>query len=85
MIGKYTIAESPGFVADVIQQIEQPVKSIEKKTPIIRLAPYIAAASLTLLGILLAGLYFNEGSLSTEILLGVQDIRPEDAVVLLTN
>ena len=57
-----------------------PVKTVE--ATILRLFPKVAAACVLILLVSMLGIYFTEGSLSSEVIIGLQDLSPEDAYSL---
>lgn len=63
------------------------LKAIKAKHFVYQLSsslPRVAAACLLLIISCLAGIYFSEGSLGLEAILGVSELSPEDAVTYLT-
>lgn len=76
----YTVsATSSGFSESVLQKVHK-----SKVIPLKSWAVQITAACVILTLAFVLGLYFKEGSLSTEVLLGVQELSPEEAYTLLT-
>lgn len=75
-----TISPTPAdFSQGILQSIQRP-----KVVQLNNWMPQIAAACLILLCTTLISIYAMEGTLSTEALLGVQDLSPEEAYTLLT-
>lgn len=74
--------KDPKFADRVMYQLQQTKKS-EFSASIIALFPKVAAACVLLLLCSLLGIYFTEGSLSTEAIIGFQDLAPEDAYALI--
>lgn len=80
LLAQKTISETPdGFSQNILRGI-QPTKVIQLNSWM----PQIAAACLIILSTALISIYTMEGTLSTEALLGVQDLSPEEAYTLLT-
>lgn len=80
LMEQHSISPTPsGFSQSILQRIQQP-KVIQLNSWM----PQIAAACLILLCTALISIYTMEGTLSTEALLGVQDLSPEEAYTLLT-
>lgn len=80
LLAQKTVSETPdGFSQGILKGIQQP-KIIQLNSWM----PQIAAACLILLCTALISIYTMEGTLSTEALLGVQDLSPEEAYTLLT-
>ena len=73
-LAAFSAAPDATFSSNVLQVLEQP-----QSFNIVQLFPKVAAASVLLfIGSLLA-IYFSEGNLSMEAIVGVQDLTPEDA------
>lgn len=80
LLAQKFISETPdGFSQGILQGIQRP-KVIQLNSWM----PQIAAACLILLCTALISIYTMEGTLSTEALLGIQDLSPEEAYTLLT-
>jgi hypothetical protein len=76
----FTVSATPsGFSESLRQKINQP-RVIQLQS----WAPQIVAACLVITLAFVLGLYFNAGTLSTEVVLGVEELSPEDAYTLLT-
>lgn len=80
LLAQKSISETPDdFSQGILQGIQRP-KVIQLNSWM----PQIAAACLILLCTALISIYTMEGTLSTEALLGIQDLSPEEAYTLLT-
>lgn len=80
VLSEQTVSATPSnFTRGVLQHIQQP-RVIQLNSWM----PQIAAACLILLCTALISIYTMEGTLSTEALLGVQDLSPEEAYTLMT-
>ncbi len=75
-------AADAGFVDGVMDRLSEKSKTIT--TRIVQLFPRIAAASVLLFLVVLLGIYLSEGTLSTEVLIGTQDLLPQEAYTLMT-
>ncbi|GAB5555573.1 MAG: hypothetical protein Sapg2KO_51640 [Saprospiraceae bacterium] len=80
LLAQKTVSETPDDFSQGILRGIQPSKVIQLNSWM----PQIAAACLILLCTALISIYTMEGTLSTEALLGVQDLSPEEAYTLLT-
>ena len=79
-LSRQAVSTTPSNFSQVIwQKVQQP-----KVILLNRWMPQIAAACLILLCTALIGIYTLEGTLSTEALLGIQDLSPEEAYTLMT-
>ena len=76
-LASHTIPADNTFANAVMQQLEEKETGVEAR--ILQLFPKVAAACVVLVLIATLGIYFSEGSLSTEAIVGVQDLAPEDA------
>lgn len=79
-LGSLHVAEQADFVDQVMLRVAK------AKSRVIQLPQFvaqIAAACVLLVLSVLMSLYFSEGSLNTDVLLGIQDLSPEDAYTLL--
>lgn len=73
-LASFSVEPDDTFSSEVLLQLENP-----KSLNIVHLFPKVAAASVLLfMGSLLA-IYFSEGNLSMEAIVGIQDLTPEDA------
>lgn len=80
LLAQKPISRTPdGFSQGILQSIQRP-KVIQLNSWM----PQIAAACFILLCTALISIYTMEGTLSTEALLGIQDLSPEEAYTLLT-
>ncbi len=81
LFANWSVAEDLDFSAGVMQQLE----GLAKKTTesfsrsIIRLFPRVAAACVIFILAFLLNIYFVEGSLSPEVMLGVDNLYPGEA------
>lgn len=80
-LGDWQPATQRSVAAGVLDRIGRQKNNWEAR--IVRLAPRVAAASLLLLLGTMLSLYFTNGQATDAILVGVQDLTPEDAYVLL--
>jgi anti-sigma factor RsiW len=77
-LASHTIPADNTFADAVMQQLEEE-RETGVEARILQLFPKVAAACVVLVLIAMLGIYFSEGSLSTEAIVGVQDLAPEDA------
>lgn len=77
-LSAHTVSADVAFADEVMQSLETANETgIEAR--ILQLFPQVAAACIVLVLIAMLGIYFSEGNLSTEAIVGVQDLAPEDA------
>ena len=75
LLGSLQIAPDNGFVDSVIEQLNtSPVEAT-----LLSILPRAVAACLIVLLLTLIGIYLAEGSLSTDAIIGVNNLVPEDA------
>lgn len=77
-------AEDTGFSARVMQQIGKQVEE-DLSAVIVRLFPRVAAACVVVLFLALGGIYYTEGNLMVENIIGVNEMLTEDAIMLVDN
>jgi hypothetical protein len=73
-------AADPGFSKRVLQRLDKGRKDVAL---VVQLFPRVAAACVAVIFALSLFLYFEAGSLSTEALVGLQDLSVEEAVALI--
>lgn len=79
MLGGLQAAPAAGFADGVMGKLNaSPVEAT-----LLSMLPRAAAACLIVLLLTLIGIYLAEGSLSTEAIIGVNDLAPEDAYTYL--
>lgn len=79
LAGELKVAPVDGFADGVLAKLHtSPVEAT-----LLSLLPRAAAACLIILLITLAGIYLTEGSLSTDAIIGVSNLAPEDAYTYL--
>lgn len=85
--GISALKEAPkaGFADQVLIALEEQEKRQDIQGVILQLFPQVAAACVAVLIVALLTTFFIEGSLSTEALVGVQDLSPEDAYTILAE
>ncbi|MFK8104076.1 MAG: anti-sigma factor [Saprospiraceae bacterium] len=78
LFSNWSVAKDPDFSAKVMQQLENfAIKSTESfSRSIIRLFPRVAAACVIFILAFLLNIYFVEGSLSPEVMLGIDNLYP---------
>ena len=81
VFSQFSLSAAPDFTDELMSNLDQ---ASAKVIPLFRFAPQIVAACVVLVLATLLTIYSYEGALSTEALLGVQDLSPEDAYTLLT-
>jgi len=81
MLGGMKNIPAPGITDGVVQRIKRP--ALERS--IARLLPQVAAACVLLVIAGLLAIYFTEGSLTAEAILGVSELAPEEAYSYLNN
>lgn len=69
----------PGFSKKVLQRLDKGRKEVAL---VVRLFPRVAAACVLVIFALSLFLYFEAGSLSTDVLVGLEDLSIEEAVAL---
>lgn len=79
MVRQAIPAADPGFSQRVLQRLDKGRKEV---TLVVRLFPRVAAACIAVLIALGLFLYFEAGSLSTDALVGLEDLSLEEAVAL---
>lgn len=72
------------FTARVMVQISQQLEE-DLTAVIVRLFPRVAAACVVVLCVALGAIYLTEGSLMVETIIGVNEVMPEDALILVEN
>lgn len=77
-------AEDTGFSARVMQQIGKQAEE-DLSAVIVRLFPRVAAACVVVLFLALGGIYYTEGNLMVENIIGVNEMLMEDAIMLVDN
>ena len=87
LLGKQKLAPSPTFVNQLMGHLDQAkvltIASFE--TTMLHLFPKIAAACVILLLVTLLNTYIGEGSISTETLVGIIDLSPDEAFSVLAD
>jgi len=85
LLGKQKISSNPDFVNSVLEKTKPTQLAKEKgfETIMTSLFPRVAAACVIVLLVSFLSIYFQEGSLSTETLLGLTEISPEEAFNIL--
>lgn len=81
LIGTVKMEPDHTFVNKVMMRIEQ-AKDPVFSTVIINLFPKVAAACVLLFIVTLAGIYMTEGTLSTDAIIGIQDMTMEEALTI---
>ncbi len=84
-IGALKKTPKAGFADQVLMALEEQQKQQDIQGVILQLFPQVAAACVAVLIVALLTTFFIEGSLSTEALVGVQDLSPEDAYTILAE
>lgn len=82
VLGDLSVTASETFTDDLmnaIQELEQPGLIVSLRS----LFPKVAAACMLLFLCTTVSIYIAEGSLSTDTILGISDLNPEDAYSLL--
>ncbi|MEO0340102.1 MAG: hypothetical protein AAF242_12910 [Bacteroidota bacterium] len=80
VLGQFQATEQPDFTDQVMTKVAK-VQARVMQLP--QLVVQIAAACVILVLSVLMSLYLSEGSLNTDVLLGIQDLSPDDAYTLL--
>lgn len=75
---------SPSFQKQVMAQLPS-AKEVTLTIAISRWLPRVAAACLVAIALAALSVYLTEGSLTTEAIMGIQDLAPEDAYTYLEN
>ena len=81
LFANWTVAKDPSFSSAVMNRIGE----IKQKLPnsfspsVIRLFPSVAAACIIFIMIMLLNIYLTDGSLSSEAMLGLENLYPEEA------
>ena len=78
-LASFSVQEDPSFTDDLMQRIEQEKTTVPVIATIHKLFPRVAAACVLLVLLSVVAIYFTEGNLSMEAIVGVQDLAPEDA------
>lgn len=81
LMGAFSVNTAPDFSEQLMAKL--PRKSSAKIISLKRYATSIAAACVLLVLVSILSIYAWEGNLSTEALLGIQDLSPEDAYTIL--
>ena len=79
LLGSLQAGPPGGFVDGVMARL----KASTAEATLLSLLPRAAAACLIILLLALAGIYLAEGSLSTDAIIGVANLAPEDAYTYL--
>lgn len=74
----FSVEADPAFVDDLMQQLPSE-KTVYISGSIRKLFPKVAAACVLVLLLSVLSIYFTEGNLSVEAIVGIQDLSPEDA------
>ena len=77
-------APDAAFSARVMQQIGKQAEE-DLSAVIVRLFPRVAAACVVVLFLALGGIYYTEGNLMMENIIGVNEMLTEDAIMLVDN
>lgn len=80
-VSQLTVEASPLFVDKVMLTLHQTTEKVEAK--IIALFPRVAAASIAFFILAFMMLHLMDTSFTTDLLVGVEDLTPEDAYSLL--
>lgn len=77
LLGQWTVSVNPGFTDGVMKAIETE-KEMTSSSLFVRLFPKVAVACLIFLAVELTVIYITEGSLSTDAIIGLEDLSVED-------
>jgi|GEM_PF-1370051 len=83
-LAEWQPAEDTGFSARVMQQLGKQAEE-DLSAVIVRLFPRVAAACVVVLFLALGGIYYTEGNLMVENIIGVNEMLMEDAIILVDN
>ena len=83
----FLLEKDPSFVDRTIKRWESRQANDEHSAPgiLIRLFPFIAAASVIILLIGFGSIYYTEGDIDTSAIIGMEEITDEEAYVLLNE
>lgn len=83
-------AFEPGVPQEFSEQVMQKISTLQRlresfSAAMVELLPRVAAACILVLLIILVSIYWSEGSLTTDALVGISDVSPEEAVTALAD
>lgn len=82
MVSGFKMDADDNFVNRVMTQVKEVAEPVFSKM-VVQLFPKLAAACMLLFFLTLLGIYMTEGSLSTEAIIGIEDISVEEALSLI--
>ena len=83
-LGELQAAPNPNFSQEVMKQLPK-LKAIEAPILFARWLPRVAAACILAVVLTALGVYLSEGTFTTDAIIGIQDLAPEDAYTFLEN
>ncbi len=75
----FSVAEDPTFSDRLMSNLQEAEEPNKQNVTIVQLFPKVAAACFLILLALLLHIYYTQGSIDMDALVGIQDVTPEEA------